>query len=201
MKKLLALFLLTVTTVSNAYALEVIELPEPQIDKNVTLFDALKNRKSVRSYKKKELDLQTLSNILWVAYGVNRDDGRRTIPTARNAKDLSVYVADKKGVWLYNADKNELKQMTAENIMYAFGSQSFMKDVPAVLIYAGSDKDHNFSVMHAGSAYQNVELYAGVTDLGCVVRAMFDKEAVTKAIQLPAGQRVIVTQAIGYEKE
>lgn len=187
--------------VSNAYALETVELPRPQIDKSVTLYDALKNRKSIRSYEKKELDKQTLSNILWVAYGVNRDDGRRTIPTARNAKDLSVYVADKNGVWLYDADKNELKQMTAENIMHAFGTQSFMRDVPAVLIYAGSDKDHNFSVMHAGSAYQNVELYAGVTDLGCVVRAMFDKDAVAKAVQIPAGQRIIVTQAIGYEKE
>ena len=30
---------------------------------------------------------------------------------------------------------------------------------------------------------------------------MFDKEAVAKAVQLPAGQRIIVTQAIGYEKE
>ena len=125
MKKLLALFLLTVTTVTNARALEVVKLPEPQIDKSATLYDALKNRKSVRSYETKELDRQTLSNILWVAYGVNRDDGRRTIPTARNAKDLSVYVADKNGVWLYDADKNELKQMTAENIMYAFGTQPF----------------------------------------------------------------------------
>ena len=201
MKKLFALSLLAAMAVSNAHALEVIELPEPQIDKNVTLYDALKNRKSVRSYETKELDKQTLSNILWVAYGVNRDDGRRTIPTARNAKDLSVYVADKNGVWLYDADKNELKQMTAENIMHVFSSQSFMKEVPAVLIYAGSDKDHNFSVMHAGSAYQNVELYAGVTDLGCVVRALFDKDAVAKAVQLPAGQRIIVSQAIGYEKE
>ena len=187
--------------VSNARALEVVELPEPQIDKTATLYDALKHRKSVRSYEKRELDKQTLSNILWVAYGVNRDDGRRTIPTARNAKDLSVYVADKNGVWLYNANDNTLKQVTSENIMYAFGTQPFMKDVPAVLIYAGSDKEHNFSVMHAGSAYQNVELYAGVTDLGCVVRAMFDKEAVAKAVQLPAGQRIIVTQAIGYEKD
>ncbi|MBO4644565.1 MAG: nitroreductase family protein [Alphaproteobacteria bacterium] len=201
MKKFFILSLFIGLIASNAQALEVIKLPKPQIDTKATLYDALKNRKSVRTYEKKDLDMQTLSNILWVAYGVNRDDGRRTIPTARNAKDLSVYVANKDGVWLYKADENELKQMTAENIMYAFGTQSFMKDVPVVLIYAGSDKDHNFSVMHAGSAYQNVELYAGVTDLGCVVRAMFDKEAVTKAIQLPAGQRVIVTQAIGYEKE
>ncbi|MBR1778836.1 MAG: nitroreductase family protein [Alphaproteobacteria bacterium] len=199
MKKLFFFSLLIELIASHAYALETIKLPEPQIDKNLTLYNALMQRKSVRSYAQKELDPQTLSNILWVAYGVNRPDGRRTIPTARNAKDLSVYVANKKGVWLYDADENELKQITAENIMSSFGSQSFMKDVPAVLIYTGSDKDHNFSVMHAGSAYQNVELYAGVTDLGCVVRAMFDKEAVTKALQLPTGQRVIVSQAVGYE--
>ena len=201
MKKLLALTMLAGMIASNAQALEIVKLPEPQIDKSVTLYDALKNRKSVRSYEQKELDLQTLSNILWVAYGVNRDDGRRTIPTARNAKDLSVYVAKKDGVWLYNADTNELKQMSADNIMYTFGTQPFMKEVPAVLVYAGSDKDHNFSVMHAGSAYQNVELYAGTNNLGCVVRAMFDKDAFAKAVQLPAGQRIIVSQAIGYEKE
>jgi len=187
--------------VSNARALEVIKLPDPDIDENLSLYDALINRHSVRFYEQKNLSRQTLSNILWVAYGVNREDGRRTIPTARNSKDLSVYVADKDGVWLYKAEKNELQQVTEENIMYAFGSQPFMKDVPAVLIYTGSDKEHNFSVMHAGSAYQNVELYAGATKLGCVVRAMFDKEAVAKALQLPVGQRVIVTQAIGYEKK
>ena len=201
MKKLLFLSLLFGMIVSNARALEVIKLPDPDIDENLSLYDALINRHSVRFYEQKNLSRQTLSNILWVAYGVNREDGRRTIPTARNSKDLSVYVADKDGVWLYKAEKNELQQVTEENIMYAFGSQPFMKDVPAVLIYTGSDKEHNFSVMHAGSAYQNVELYAGATKLGCVVRAMFDKEAVAKALQLPVGQRVIVTQAIGYEKK
>ncbi len=201
MKKLIVLSLLFGLWASNARALEVIELPKPDIDENLTLYNALMNRRSVRFYEQKKLGNQTLSNILWVAYGVNRDDGRRTIPTARNSKDLSVYVANKDGVWLYNAEKNELRQVTAENIMNAFGTQPFMKDVPVVLIYTGSDKDHNFSVMHAGSAYQNVELYAGVTNLGCVVRALFDKEAVAKALQLPVGQRVIVSQAIGYEKK
>ena len=201
MKKLIVASLLFGLSVSNALALETVALPEPQIDKSLTLYDALKNRHSVRFYEKQKIDPQTLSNILWVAYGVNRDDGRRTIPTARNSKDLAVYVANTNGVWLYKADTNELQQITAENIMNAFGSQSFMKDVPVVLIYTGSDKEHNFSVMHAGSAYQNVELYAGATKLGCVVRAMFDKETVAKALQLPAGQRVIVTQAVGYEKE
>lgn len=200
MKKLFFLSFLIANTVSNAYALEVIKLPEPQIDKTVSLYDALKNRKSVRSYKQKEPDFQMLSNVLWAAYGVNRPDGKRTIPTALNAKDLSVYVANKNGVWLYNADKNELKQVTAENILNAFGSQNFMQEVPVVLIYTGSDKNNGSSFLHAGSAYQNVELYAGVTDLGCVVRGSFDKDAVAKALQLPQGQQVLISQALGYEK-
>ena len=74
MKKLIVMSLLFGILASNARALETIKLPEPQIDKSLTLYNALKDRKSVRSYEKKELDPQTLSNILWVAYGVNRDD-------------------------------------------------------------------------------------------------------------------------------
>ena len=86
MKKLIVASLLFGLLTSNARALETVALPEPQIDKSLTLYDALKNRHSVRFYEKKKIDPQTLSNILWVAYGVNRDDGRRTIPTARNSK-------------------------------------------------------------------------------------------------------------------
>ena len=47
---------------------EVIELPTPQIDNGATLYQALKDRHSVRSYAKKPIDKQMLSNILWVAY-------------------------------------------------------------------------------------------------------------------------------------
>ena len=85
---------------SSVATAETINLPTPQIDNGATLYQALKDRHSVRSYSTKPVDQQMLSNILWVAYGANREDGRRTIPTARNLKDLSVYVTDSEGTFL-----------------------------------------------------------------------------------------------------
>ena len=180
---------------------QTIELPAPQIDNGVTLYQALKDRHSVRSYAQKPIDKQMLSNILWVAYGANREDGRRTIPTARNEKDLSVYVTDSEGTFLYDGESNTLIKVLDNSLLDMFQSQPFMANVPLVLIYTGSTADNDYAIMHAGSAYQNVELYAATNNLGCVVRALFDKEAVAKSLHLPEGQRVIVSQAIGYEEE
>lgn len=66
------------------------------------------------------------------------------------------------------------------------------------MIYTGS-KDEDYPAMHAGSAYQNVGLYAASRGLGAVVRGYFDKEAVAKALNLPNSEAVIISQAIGWE--
>lgn len=186
---------------SSVATAETINLPTPQIDNGATLYQALKDRHSVRSYSTKPIDQQMLSNILWVAYGANREDGRRTIPTARNLKDLSVYVTDSEGTFLYDGEANTLTKVLDNSLLDMFQSQPYMANVPVVLIYTGSKADNDYAIMHAGSAYQNVELYAATNELGCVVRALFDKEAVAKALNLPEDERAIVSQAIGYEEE
>jgi nitroreductase len=200
MKKLMILSAAFGLMSSAAFA-ETIELPTPQIDNGVSLYQALKDRHSVRAYSNKPIDRQMLSNILWVAYGANREDGRRTIPTARNLKDLSVYVTDSEGTFLYDGEANTLTKVLDNSILNLFQSQPFMANVPVVLIFTGSRADNDYAIMHAGSAYQNVELYAATNNLGCVVRALFDKDAVGKALNLPEDQRAIVSQAIGYEEE
>lgn len=179
----------------NAMAAQIQNLPAPDKVGGMPLMQSLNQRQSVRNFSDEELDTSTLSNILWAAYGINRDNGGRTIPTALNQKDLSLYVAKKDGVWLYNAEKNVLQQITEENILPLFNTQSYMSTVPLVLIYVGSDKE--YAAMHAGSSYQNVGLYAASAGLANVVRGYFDKEAVSKFLKLDEGQRPIVSQAIG----
>ncbi len=186
---------------SVAGAFEPIQLPEPKIDTQASLYQALKTRKSVRRFENKKIEPQMMSNVLWVAYGANRADGRRTIPTARNEKDLSVYVAQKDGVFLYDGEANTLTKVLDQNILDLFATQPFMENVPAVLIYTGSTDEKHYSIMHAGSAYQNVELYAATNNLGSVVRALFDKNVVAKTLKLPENEQVIVSQAIGYEED
>ena len=194
MFKTISLAAISLLMASEAFALEIV-LPEPQKIGGMPLMETLSMRHSQKAFSNEELDNQTLSNILWAAYGVNSEKGTRTIPTAMNKKDLSVYVAKKDGVWLYDADKNALKQITDENILIAFDKQQYMDNVTSVLFYTGSKED--FSVMHAGSAYQNVGLYAVSSGLANVVRGNFDKVAVAKAISLPKDQQVIISQAIG----
>ena len=161
--------------------------------------EALQQRRSGKFFVNKDINDKTLSNILWAAYGTNDNEGRRTIPTAMNQKELEIYVADKNGVWLYDADNNTLQQISAENILKAFSSQEYMETAPLVLIYTGNNES-NYVEMHAGSAYQNVGLYAASAGLNAVVRGYFDKEQVAKLIKLPENKKVIITQAIGWGK-
>ena len=92
-----------------------IQLPEPDKTNTTTLMQALENRHSDREFSDKVVDNRTLSTILWVAYGVNRPDWKRTIPTALDKKDLNIYVFNKDGIWLYDADTHTLKQKSNEN--------------------------------------------------------------------------------------
>lgn len=174
-----------------------IRLPEPNKTGKTTLMQALEDRHSDRAFSDREVDERTLSTILWVAYGVNREDGKRTIPTAMDQKDLSVYVFNKDGIWLYDADNHVLKQQSAENQLALFQLQEYMKTVPVVLVYTGSESD--YAAMHAGSAYQNVALYTAANNMASIVRGYYDREKVAAALGLPDGQRVIVSQAVGWK--
>ena len=177
---------------------EDIYLPEPNKTGKTTLMQALEDRHSDRVFVDKPLDDRTLSTILWAACGVNRSDGKLTIPTAMDKKDLNVYVFNRDGIWLYDPTNNLLKQISDQNRLDLFQSQDYMASVSTVLVYTGSTEE--YAVMHAGSAYQNVYLYAAANNIATIVRGFFDKEQVAEALTLPEGQRVIISQAIGFKE-
>ncbi len=197
MKKTILGVFMAMAIINNVSAAEQ-KLPAPDREGGMPLMQALSERHSVKQFQKKEINDQILSNILWAAYGVNRSGGLRTIPTAMNQKDLDVYAAKADGVWQYDAINHTLRQVSSENILPLFQTQDYMKNVPLVLIYTGS-KNQDYAAMHAGSAYQNVGLYAASQGLGSVVRGYFDNEGVNKALKLPNSERVIISQAVGWE--
>lgn len=174
-----------------------IQLPAPQNEGGMPLMQALNERKSIRQFGQRPIDMQTLSNILWAAYGVNRPDGGyRTIPTAKNERDLTIYITTPEGVWRYEAETNLLREISQTSLLDMFKLQDYMQDAQLVLIYTGSTAD--YAAMHAGSAYQNVGLYAASAGMSNVVRGYFQREEVQNALNLPYGQRVIISQVIGW---
>ena len=197
MLKIIGTFLLIGLMNTSAVASDI-KLPQPDKSNKTTLIQALEKRQSSREFSDEVIDNETLSTILWAAYGVNRPDGKRTIPTAKGEKDLYVYVFNQSGVFLYDADLNALKMISQENHLDLFNKQDYMDSVSTVLVYTGGDND--YSALHAGSAYQSVELYASANDMACIVRGFFDYEKVSEVLDLPKEQRVIVSQAIGWKK-
>lgn len=104
-----------------------IVLPNPDKNGGMPLMKALNNRKTEREFSEKQVSKRMLSNLLWAANGINREDGRRTAPTARNKQEIEIYVIWNKAAYWYDAKKNKLDYIKSTDI----------SSVPVMLVYAG----------------------------------------------------------------
>jgi SagB-type dehydrogenase family enzyme len=170
---------------------------------------ALKERKTSRSFSDKKLADQVLSNLLWAAFGVNRSDGRRTAPSARNWQEIDIYVATADGLFLYEARPHSLKELLTDDLRAATGMQDFVGTAPVNLVYvADLDKvgaqpgdDRNLFVgADCGFIAQNVYLYCASEGLSTVARGMVDREKLAKVMKLRPEQRILLAQTVGYPK-
>lgn len=173
-------------------------LPQPNIFGGVAVMEALNNRHSGKAFGINTIDAQTLSEILWAAWGINRDDGGRTVPTAMNKQDMRVYVIQANGAWIYNAQNNNLEQVTPKDLRPYLQTQAYTENAPLFLLYTttGAPADMN-AAMQAGSMYQNVALYCAAKGLNNVVRSYYQKEDLAGALGIDANT-VVVSQVVGY---
>jgi nitroreductase len=195
-KRLNIKFIIFFVFVSVCFAREKTKLPEPNL--NDGFLSILSKRKTDREFDpNKDIDSQTLSNILWAANGINRKDGKRTIPTAKDARDMEIYVIKKDGTYLYDAENNSLILITNRNLFHYFTKQKFVEDAPLILLYA-SKKEEDYSYMHAGSSYQNVAVYCAENGINNVVRGYFDKKGIARELNIKDDDNIIISQVIGY---
>lgn len=195
------------TAISVAQALRPIQLPPPQTTGGRPLMEVLRDRKSTRDFGPAALAPQTLSNLLWAAFGINRPDGHRTAPSAMNWQEISIYVATSAGVYLYDAKANELESLLAGDFRAATGTQVFVKDAAVNLIYVSdlskttSSEAEMYTAADVGFIAQNVYLYCASEGLATVVRGSVDKPALAKTLNLQPQQKIILAQSVGYPKK
>lgn len=176
-------------------AQEPVKLPAPDLTGGMPLMQAMKERKTERAFSTEALDDQTLSDILWTAWGYNRPD-KRTIPTARNRQNMEVYVLKADGAFRYDARANSLIPVTAQDLRPFAAKQDFVLNAPVTLLFV-ADEDDKYAGMHAGSAYQNVGLYCASKGLYNVVRGMIDRDALAKALGIEDEDDIIISQTVG----
>jgi SagB-type dehydrogenase family enzyme len=172
------------------------------------LMEVLKDRSSSRVFSGENLPIQTLSNLLWAAFGINRpESGRRTAPSANNRQDIDIYVATADGLYLYDAKTNALIPVVTGDLRALTGTQEYVKDAPVNLIYVSDftklgdgDESGKYSTAsaHTGFISENVYLYCASEGLATVVRGSVDKPALEVAMKLRPEQKVILAQTVGY---
>jgi len=199
MKRSILLFGLTVLSFS-LFAQDI-ELPAPQKTGGMPLMEALSLRQTTREFSSKELCPQTLSNLLWAAYGFNRED-RRVVPSANNRQAFDVFVFLEKGVYLYDAKANALILKQEGDFRKSAGRQAFVAEVPVNLVYVadlGKQSSRDMVFADCGFIAQNVYLFCASEGLGTVVRGFFDKNELHQLLNLTEQQEVILTQTVGYK--
>jgi len=209
--RLVMTVLLVCPALTSAQELKPIQLLKPQVDGGRPLMQVLQDRSSSREFSTEKLPLQVLSNMLWAAFGVNRQDsGKRTAPSAMNRQEIDIYAATADGLYLYNAKAHTLKPVLAEDIRAATGRQPFVQEAPVNLIYVadfsrmGESTAENkvfYSAANTGFIGQNVYLYCASEGLATVIRGSIDRPALAKVMKLRSDQRVVLAQSVGYPKK
>lgn len=189
---------------------DMTRLPAPQTEGGMPLMQALKQRHSTRELSARALPPQVLSDLLWAASGVNRPaTGQRTAPTARDWREIDVYVAMADGTFRFEPDAHALRPVVPQDIRALTGTQDFVAQAPVNLVYVAdldrmgdTTAEHRllYSATDTGFIAQNVYLYCASAGLATVVRGSIDREALGAVLGLRPGQRVILAQSIGYPR-
>ena len=177
--------------VGTAQAATSLAFPPPDTKGGKPLMQTLSGRATNRSFTAKPLSDKLLGDLLWAAYGVNRPNGKRTIPTAQNRQDLE----------LYAAPKHSLEQVSSSDLRNFLAGQGFVREAPVGLVYVTDTQKNSkelFAAMHTGSAYQNVGLFCASVGLHNVVRASYDAEGLASALGLPNSKHILISQSIGW---
>ena len=189
-----------------------IPLPKPQKQGGKPFLQAVSERKTSRNLTTEKLSPQQLSNLLWTAFGVNREDGKRTAPTALNVQDIRVYVFLEEGVYLYDAARHMLEPVAEGDQRGRLGAPVEARKAAVNLIYvadyekySSSGRGRSFddslltawSNSHAGFIGQNVYLYAASEGLGAWFQAGLDGAALTRLLRLGPRQKPLYLQTVG----
>lgn len=197
------------STAATAQQPEPRPLPPPDKEGGMPLMAALRLRHSTREYSPQPLAAQTLSNLLWAAFGINRPSGDRTAPYWRHVMVIDVYAAMADGVWLYDPKAHALVPYLPDDIRAQTGLQDFVGMAPLNLVYVAHgermtdispEERRLYASVDAGFIGQNVYLFCASAGLGSVFRAAVDYPKLARAMKLPAEQFVTFAQTVGYPR-
>ena len=166
-------------------------------------------RASAAAFSDEAVSARTLANLLWAANGVNRPNGKRTAPTALNKQEIGIFVIRADGAFAAEIGEGDvaLTRVSGEDLRpLVVGTQPQFGNAPVMLLLAADLE--KFSMMpreralcaaaiDTGGVMQNILLFCAANGLGARPRLQMDKDALAKALALPAGTVPMLNVVVG----
>jgi SagB-type dehydrogenase family enzyme len=191
-------------------------LPEPRLKSDISLEEALHQRRSTREYTGEGLSFADISQLMWAAQGITSDWGGRTAPSAGALYPLEVYIAAgnvenlSPGVYKYKPDRHELVKVKNDDVRAELAeaalNQAYVEegaiDIIIAAVYDRTTKKYGergvrYVHMEAGHAAQNIYLQASALDLGMVTIGAFSDDRVKEIVGMSEDESPLYVIPVG----
>ena len=216
MKRYIAVFigLFTFSQIVWCEDMKETQLPKPRLKGTVSVEEAIQKRRSARSYSRKDISPEDISQLLWACQGIT--DGRRgyrSAPSAGALYPLEIYLAKADGLFHYIPEGHRLEIISDKDprpeLADAAYRQHYVAEAGIDIIIAAvygrvtskyADRGIRYTDMEAGHAAQNVFLQASALGLWSVPIGAFDDAAVARILKLPRDSKPLYILPVGYKK-
>jgi SagB-type dehydrogenase family enzyme len=190
-----------------------IKLPEPRLKSEVSLEEALYQRRSIRQYSDVPLKLSDVSQLLWAAQGItDSGKGGRTAPSAVAIYPLEIYLVAgnveglSPGIYRYIPEGHELQKIKDGDARGDLGTQATIKKAAIDIVIVANYKkvperfganSTKWVYLEGGHVAQNICLQVTALNLGTVTVGGFAEEQVKSLLGIPADMGVLYVLPVG----
>jgi SagB-type dehydrogenase family enzyme len=201
-----------------------IALPSPSYKGTVSVEEALKARRTHRSFQSRPLTLKQFSQILWGAYGVSAQkygSFLKTAPSAGALYPLDIYGVVGQGsvetlapgIYHFRPENHAVelikqRDLRAEVARHAL-QQMWMAKAPLMLVITGEYnrssikyglRGATYTHIEAGHVGQNVFLQAEAIGLKAGIVGAFNNRGVVATMGLPPSHDPLLIMPVGYSE-
>lgn len=196
------------------------KLPQPRSAGAISVEQAIEQRRTVRSFSRRTLDENQLSQLLWAAQGVTGRGGfKRAAPSAGALYPMDIYAVTgmrsvgqmAAGVYRFEPVDHAVflvKQLDArEAVARACLSQMWMAEAPLYLVITAEyhrmtgkygDRGIRYAMIEAGHIAQNIFLQAEALDLKAGIVGAYHDEKLGEVMNLPRTHEPLLVMPVGH---
>jgi len=141
----------------------------------MNVFEAIKNRRSVRAYKSDPVPEKKLNKVLEAA---------RLAPSAHNAQEWKLMVVR--------------KEETRKRLAKAALGQDFVGKAPVVIVAVALNPESKWAAIDLAIAIDHMTIQAVEEDLGTCWIGAFSQEEVKEILEIPEKYKVIALLPLGF---